>query len=147
VKKIDYYTNNKLKSNIKDYRSGKRDLSVEELNDIKLYISKYKDVLENSTFYTGTIKEYNAISCFADSFYEELHTRMINNYNADIAIIVNITEKKIFFKKNNNTCQIDLCKLSHILCNGTCIESSTDIAIGELTDNFINLTKKFTPCL
>lgn len=147
MKKSDYYTNNKLKSNIKDYRSGKHNLSVEELNEIKLYVSKYKDVLDNSNFYTGSIKEYKVISCFADCFYEELHTRMINNYSADIAIIVNITEKKIIFKKNNNSCNIDLCKLSQILCNGECIESSTDIATGELTDNFINLTKKFTPCL
>lgn len=147
MKKIDYYTNNKLKTNIKEYRAGKRDFSIEDLNDIKLYISKYKDVLENSIFYNGVIKDYSVVSCFAESFYEELHSRMINNYSADIAIIVNITEKKIFFKKNNNTCKIDLCKLSHILCNGNCIESSTDIAEGELTDNFINLTKKFTPCL
>ncbi len=146
MKIFDYYTNNKLKSNIKDYRSGKRDFSVEELNEIKLYISKYKDVIDNTNFFAGTIKEYKVVSCFAEGFYEELHSRMINNYGADIAIIVILTERRIIFKKNNITCKIDLCKLAQILSDGECDESTDVLAAGKLTDSFINLTKKFIKC-
>lgn len=143
---FNYHTNDKVKSNIFDYRNGKRDFSTEELNEIKLYISKYKDVIENTKFYTGNIKEFKVISCFAEEFFEELHTRMINNLSADIAIIVILTDKKILFKKNSKTCSIDLCKLASILSDGECDETSTNLAAGKLTDNFINLTKKFTPC-
>lgn len=147
MKIFNYYTNNKLKSDIKDYRSGKRDFSIQELNEIKLYISKYKDVIDNTSFFTGLIKEYKVVSCFAEAnFYEELHSRMINNYGADIAIIVILSERRILFKKNNNTCKIDLCKLAQILSDGECDESSDDLAAGKLTDNFINLTKKFIQC-
>lgn len=145
MKIFDYY-NNKLKSNIKDYRSGKRDFSVEELNEIKLYISKYKDVIDNTNFFAGDIKEFKVVSCFAEGFYEELHSRMINNYGADIAIIVILTERRILFKKNNKTCKIDLCKLAQILSDGECDESTDDLAAGKMTDNFINLTKKFIQC-
>lgn len=146
MKIFDYYNNNKLKSNIKDYRSGKRNFSVEELNEIKLYISKYKDVIDNTNFFAGAIKEFKVVSCFAESFYEELHSRMINNYGADIAIIVILTERRILFKKNNKTCKIDLCKLAQILSDGECDESTDDLAAGKMTDNFINLTKKFIQC-
>jgi hypothetical protein len=148
VRIFDYRTNDKLKSNISDYRNGKRDFSSEELNEIKLYISKYKDVIENTKFYAGAIKEYKVVSCFAETnFYEELHSRMINNYGADIAIIVILTERRILFKKNNKTCKIDLCKLAQILSDGECDETSTDLAAGKLTDSFINLSKKFIACL
>ena len=103
MKIFNYYTSNKLKSNIKDYRNGRRDFSVEELNEIKLYIFKYKDVIENTSFFTGLIKEYKVVSCFAETnFYEELHSRMINNYGADIAIIVILSEKRIIFRKIND---------------------------------------------
>lgn len=147
MKIFNYYTSNKLKSNIKDYRNGRRDFSVEELNEIKLYILKYKDVIESTSFFTGLIKEYKVVSCFAETnFYEELHSRMINNYGADIAIIVILSEKRIIFRKNSKTCNIDLCKLAQILSDGECDESSNELAAGKLTDNFINLTKKFIKC-
>ncbi len=71
---------------------------------------------------------------------------MINNYGADIAIIVILSEKRIIFRKNSKTCDIDLCKLAQILSDGECDESSNELAAGKLTDNFINLTKKFIKC-
>jgi len=146
VKIFEYYKNDKLKSNIQAYREGRRDFSVEELNDIKLYISRYKDTIDNTNFFTGSIKEYKVVSCFAEDFYEELHSRMIKNFGADIAIIVILTERRIIFKKNNKSCKLDLCKLAHILSDGECDESSVDLAAGKMTDNFINLTKKFIQC-
>lgn len=147
MKIFNYHKNEKLKTNIQSYREGRRDFSVEELNEIKLYISKYKDCIDNTKFYTGNIKEYKVVSCFAESFYEELLSRMINNYTADIAIIVILSEKRIIFKKNNKTCKIDLCKLAQILSDGECDESTTELAGGKLTENFINLSKKFIQCI
>lgn len=146
MKIFNYYKNDNLKSKISAYRKGERDFSVQELNDIKLYISKYKDTIDNTKFFAGSIKEYKVVSCFAEDFYEELHSRMINTLGADIAIIVVIAEKQILFKKNSKTCDIDLCKLAQILSDGECDESTTDLAAGKLTDNFINLTKKFIEC-
>jgi hypothetical protein len=146
VKIFNYYKNDNLKSKISAYRKGERDFSVQELNDIKLYISKYKDIIDNTKFFTGSIKEYKVVSCFAEDFYEEIHSRMINTLGADIAIIVVIAEKLILFRKNPKTCDIDLCKLAQILSDGECDESTTDLAAGKLTDNFINLTKKFIEC-
>ena len=35
-----------INENVKSYSEGKRDFSVSELNDIKLYLLKYKDQLE-----------------------------------------------------------------------------------------------------
>jgi len=147
VKIFNYYKNDNLKSKISAYRKGERDFNVQELNDIKLYISRYKDTIDHTKFFVGSIKEFKVVSCFAEDFYEELHSRMINTYGADIAIIVILTEKRILFKKNTKTCDIDLCKLAQILSDGECDETTTDLAAGKLTDNFINLSKKFIECL
>lgn len=146
MKIFNYYKNDNLKSKISAYRKGERDFNVQELNDIKLYISRYKDTIDHTKIFVGSIKEFKVVSCFAEDFYEELHSRMINTYGADIAIIVILTEKRILFKKNSKTCDIDLCKLAQILSDGECDESTTDLAAGKLTDNFINLTKKFIEC-
>lgn len=147
MKIFNYYKNDNLKSKISAYRKGERDFNVQELNDIKLYISRYKDTIDHTKFFVGSIKEFKVVSCFAEDFYEELHSRMINTYGADIAIIVILTEKRILFKKNTKTCDIDLCKLAQILSDGECDETTTDLAAGKLTDNFINLSKKFIECL
>lgn len=147
MKILECQKNDKLKSNLQSYREGCRDFSVQELNDIKLYISKYKECVDNTKFFTGNIKEFKVVSCLAESFFEELLSRMINNYAADIAIIVVASEKKVIYKKNSKTCKIDLCRLAYILSDGECDESSVELAGGNLTDNFIKLTKTFIQCI
>lgn len=146
MKKFRYYKDNELRDNIKAYRNGKRDFNSKELNDIKLYASRYKDLIDNIKYFSGSVKNYKTISCFAEDFFEELHDRMINAMGADIAIIAILSTKEVLLKKNNKTCNIDICKLSQIICDGVCIESNENIAIGKFTNNFINLTKKFIQC-
>jgi hypothetical protein len=137
---------NKLKANIESFKKGKKDFSVQELNDIKLYLLKYKDALESTQFFEGNLKDNRVVSCFAEGFYDEILSHMLNKLNAAIAIVVVLTEKKILLKSNNNVCAINLCNLAKLLCDGDCINSSTDTAEGKITEKFLNLTKTFRQC-
>jgi hypothetical protein len=136
----------RIKANFKLYKNGKTDFSIEEFSDLKIYLLKYKDTLQTTLFYEGLLKEYKIVSCFAEQFYEELQEHMINKFGAAIVIVVLLKDKKIFFKKNPKTCSLDLCVLAKLLSDGGCVESTTNIAEGNITEKFLNLTKTFKPC-
>lgn len=136
-----------LCNNVKLYREGKRDFSAQDLNDIKLYLLKYKDVLEGTEFFQGELKGNRVVSCFGSSFHKELLDYMINKLSASISIIVEIESRKIFFQKNEKTCSVDICELAKILCDGTCLDNDRKIAQGSLTNNFLKFTKKLIPCI
>jgi hypothetical protein len=138
--------NNLLKENVREFRSGKRDFSVSELNDIKLYLLKYKDLLNDIVFYEGTLKDYKVISCFSDSYYEELFDHIFTKREAAIGIIVVLTEKKILLQRNDRICKIDLCALAKLLCDGDCLDLSANIAEGKITDKFLKFSKTLQAC-
>jgi hypothetical protein len=136
--------NNNLKDKIKAFRGGVRDFDVSDLVAIKLYLSKYKDQLSNTQFFTGALQEYSVISCFAEEFHEELLNHMIKKLNAAIAIVVTLETKEVLIKTNKEACSINLCKLAQLLCDGDCIDS--EVAQGKLTEKFLKFTTKLTPC-
>ena len=138
--------NNNLRLNVKSYREGKRDFSIQELNDIKLYLLKYKDVLEHTQFFEGEIKGNKVISCFATDFHTELFNYMSSKLSSAISIIVEIENRKIIFQKNENICSINLCELARILCDGECTNKEQNIAQGSLTEKFLKFTKTLIPC-
>lgn len=137
----------KIKANLELYRKGKTDFSIEELNDLKIHLLKYKDTLQTTQFFEGALKEYKIVSCFAEQFHDELQDHMINKYGAAIVIVVVLKDKKILLKKNPKTCSLDLCALAKLLSDGGCIDSTANVAEGNITEKFLNLTKTFKPCI
>lgn len=146
MKVSDYYTNITLKDKVKAFREGKRDFSAQELNDIKLYLLKYKDTLQSTQFFKGSLKEHNVVSCISEDYYDELFIHMLNNMTAAIAFILILSQKKIILKRNNNICNIDLCVLAKLLCDGECDETTNDLASGTITEKFLKFTNTLTPC-
>ena len=136
-----------LSENVKLFRQGKRDFSALELNDIKLDLLRYKDCLSNTQFFEGKLKEYKVVSCFTESFHDELLTHILSKYNAAIAVVVSLVGKRIILKKNYETCSIDLCALSKLLCDGDCYETYNDLAFGKITEKFLKFTKTLTLCI
>ena len=138
-------TNKKIRDNAKALREGKKDFTVQELSDIKLYLQKYKDCLENIQIFEGSIKDQKVCSCFAEEFESELLDFLINKKSAGISIVVILSQKTVLFKKSE-TCPINLCDLAKILCNGECVEETTNLAYGKLNETFLNFTKILTAC-
>lgn len=139
--------NNRIRRNLALYKSGKANLTTEELGEIKLYLLKYKDIVSTTEFFEGALKNYKIISCFAEDLFTELQDYMLRKFNADIAITVVIKERKIIFKCDKERCKIDLCALAKLLCDGNCVDEKGAVAEGTITDKFLNLTKTFKQCL
>ncbi len=141
------HVNSTLRHNVKAFRAGKRDFSVEELNNIKIYLLKFKEALSQTEFFEGILKEYKVISCFSESIYcDELFEHMCNKLNAAICIIVTLADKKVLLLRNHKICTIDLCTLAKLLCDGECENLSVDIAAGKVTEKFLKFTKTLQAC-
>lgn len=144
--KILYFdTNKKLRDNAKALRGGKKDFSIQELSDIKLYLQQYKDCLENLQIFEGEIKNQRVCSCFSENFETELLEFLINKKGAAISIVVILSQKAVLFMKSE-TCTINLCDLAKILCDGECVEATTNLAYGNINETFLNFTKILTAC-
>ena len=139
--------NIRVKNNLALYKSDKGNLTTEELGEIKLYLLKYKDIVSTTEFFEGALKDYKIVSCFAEDLFPELQDYMLKKYNASIAIIVIIEERKILFKCNEERCKLDLCAFAKLLCDGGCIDATGTVAEGTITDKFLTLTKTFKQCL
>lgn len=138
---------NTLRSNVSAFRSGKRDFSVKELNEIKVYLLRLKEVISNTDFFEGNIKDNKVISCFSETSYNrELFEHMFNKLDAAIGIIVILTEKRILLQCNQSKCNIDLCNLAKLLCDGDCEDLSVDTAIGKITEKFLKFSKTLQAC-
>ena len=129
--------------NVKAYRNGERNFNVQELNEIKLYFLKYKDQLQSTEFFEGTLKGYKVVSCVATEYYSEFISCMLQQHAASIAIIVDPQANRVLFQKND-TCSVDIYKLTDILCGGYLLLDT--IVVGKLTKPFLTFTKTLKPC-
>lgn len=132
------FNNPKTEKFIEAFEAGFRPYTIHEKNGIKLFISKFKEQLQNQV-YRGRIKEYSVVSIMANYAISEVARFTINKYNADIGIVVNIDTQTVSFRKSK-TCDADVSILAKTLCNGG---GSASAAGGHLTKMFANLTKNF----
>jgi len=143
---VDIINDTSVSTMVESYRSGNRDFNTHELRDIKLYLLKYKDCIEQATFYSGKIKTHNVISCFADSFYKELADYGFKKYSADIVIIVSVLTRELTMFYIKDRCTIDILKLAAIFCAANTITHTTTSVTGKFTANFLNFTKILNIC-
>lgn len=139
--------NNALISNVKLFRSGKRDFTVSELNEIKIYLLKYKEALSNTEFFQGSLKDCKVVSCFSEEYHDELFNYMFTKLSAAICIIVVLSERKVLLQRNQTLCSIDLCNLAKLLCDGDCENLSVDVAAGKITEKFLKFTNTLQACI
>lgn len=137
-----YYTYNRPKWEkfISSFKEGLRDYNIHEKNSIKLFFKKFAEQL-NSPKFTGQVKDYKVISTFVTSHINEIGHYLVNKYDADIAILVNLEKGLVSFRKATN-CSADLSVLATTLCEGG---GSHKLAGGKLTEKFMNFTKPFQP--
>lgn len=76
-------------------------------------------------------------STFAQGSYEEVTQHLLHTYGADIALIVNLSTKTVFFRKSKE-CTIPLQKLAERLCDGG---GGDTFAGGDVTDKFMEFCK------
>ncbi len=137
-----YYTYNKPKWEkfVNAFGDGLREYNLHEKNSIKLFFKKFAEQLTNPKF-VGTVKNYKVISTFVTSHVNEVGHYLVNKYDADIAIMVNLDKHFVSFRKDTK-CKADLSVLATTLCEGG---GSHKLAGGKLTEKFMNFSKPFQP--
>lgn len=136
-----------LGNKVKAFRNGERNFNAQDLNDIKLYLLKYKEQLQDTKFFCGNIIEFKVVSCFAETMKEELLEHMLKKFQSSIAIVVSLNEKSVFLKICNDKCSINLCKLAAKLCDSDCSEADVNIIKGKITEKFLKFTTTLKPCI
>ena len=137
-----HYTYNKPKTEkfIESFKDGLRDYTPHEKGAIKLHFKSFVEQLENPKFY-GKIKDFKVVSTFTSKHVNEVANYMLDKYDADVAIMVNLDIKVVSFRKSRGV-DLNLGKLAEKLCDGG---GSHNLAGGKLTETFANWTKTLSP--
>jgi hypothetical protein len=136
------YNKPKVQRFIDRYNNGFDEFNISEKNAIKLYLNKLREVLTNSTFFTGLIKDNKIVSCFADYAINEVANYAMKKTGAELSIVVNLEAKTVFLKRGKNS-NININILAEKICNGSGRE---DIAVGTITNTFLSFSKTLCQC-
>jgi oligoribonuclease NrnB/cAMP/cGMP phosphodiesterase (DHH superfamily) len=139
---FNVYNRPKVEKFIESFKDGLRDYTPQEKGAIKLHFKRFVEQLENPKF-AGMIKDFKVVSTFITAQVNEVANYMLDKYDADIAIMVNLDIKVVSFRKKKGV-QLDLGKLAEKLCDGG---GSHILAGGKLTDTFATFTKTLSPIL
>lgn len=117
-----------------------------EKNIIKEHKTNRDQVLNSLQIYSGTVNlnktPYKVVGTMSSKFVNEVCDHLIRNYGADIVFSMNPSNQHVSWRKNKETCPIDLSKLSAKLCEGGGHEYA---AGGKVTETFMEFTKQLTP--
>ena len=136
-----YYNNVPLF--LSDFNDGFNQFNSLQNKIINIQKQKISDTIKNlKPFYTKTkIQniECNVVAAFADTAINDVSDYLLQQYNADVSIVVNLKSDRVSFRRKNTA--IDLSILAKKLCNGGGHEAA---AGGKITEIFLEFTKIFS---
>lgn len=116
-----------------------------EKNIIAEHKKNRDQVLNNLKIFAGDVNigkgKYRVVGTICTKFVNEVCDYLIKNHKADIVFSMNNNNQHVSWRKNKDTCPVDLSKLSAVLCEGGGHEYS---AGGKVTDAFLEFTKQLT---
>ena len=140
-----YKNGNKLQNFINDFEHGFHGFTNEQNKIITYHLYKFKKFVEDLQLFTSDIpiakKPYTFVSAFADQYINDVAQHIINTTKCDVCMLINLKNKRVYFRKKKNT-DLDLGKFAKKICNGGGHEYA---AGGELSDTVLALSKKFEP--
>lgn len=114
-----------------------------EKNIIAEHKTNRDRVLNNLKIFGGSVNigknNYRVVGTVSTKFVNEVCDYLIKNYKADIVFSMNSNNQHVSWRKNKDTCPVDLSKLSAKLCEGGGHEYS---AGGKVTETFLEFTKQ-----
>lgn len=141
-----YFNANRLEHFSERFANGFDGFTPQEKNLLKAYKRKFKKYYEGLRLYSADIelkdRTYKFISSFVDKYVNDVaHNILEDNKKYDIAMLVNPNNKRVYFRKQNET-DVDLGKLASSLCEGG---GHKNAAGGVLNDTIKVLSKQFQP--
>lgn len=134
-------TNDRFESFIKSFAGGFHGFTFNQENIIKLHDIKLEKIKSDLKVFTGVVKiqgkNRRVCSAMVTQYINEVADILIEDYNAEVAIIVNIKTKHISYRRNPNS-DVNLSELAKKIGNGHGHEYSSG---SELSEDFILFTK------
>jgi len=135
-------SNDKFESFIKSFINGFNGFTLKQENIIKLHDLNLQKIKDNMEVYAGSAKiqgkDRYVCSTFAKQYINEVADILFNDYNADIALVINSNTNHVSYRRKPNS-DVDLAELAKKLADGYGHEFSSG---SEVTENFMLFTKK-----
>lgn len=141
------YVGNRAQQFERDFGNGFQGFSQTHLNIIHLNNKKVERILSELEVYQGEIplngKNHRVCATTTSSNLNEVAHHVIYEYNCDICLVLNLSTKRVSFRKNKHTIpEVDLGKLAKSIADGG---GHVDSAGGSITEQVLTLTKILTP--
>lgn len=143
---IFWQTQNSFESFITNFANGFFGFSKQQTAMYRIYETDLKNYLAELKVFRGVHAcvdgEYRVVvAAFADKFINECADLLLNKYEADVAVIVNMKTKHVSFRRpKNGTMRLDV--FAKDIAEGGGHEAA---AGGQITDVFMDFTKSLNP--
>lgn len=137
----------RLEQFVRDFGDGFTKFNQSHLNIIHLNNKKVKRILSELEVFRGQLpvngKKYSVCATTCTESLNEVAHYVINQYNCDICLVMNLNTMRVSFRKNKETApDVNLGNLAKHLAEGG---GHIDSAGGKINDNVITLTKMLVP--
>ena len=143
------YVGNRAEQFARDFGTGFKGFNQSHLNMIHMNNKKVRRVLTDLEIYKGSIPiggtKYKLFATMADSCLNEVAHHIIDNYDCEICMVINLKTKRVSFRKNKDKIpDLDLGKLAANIADGGGHVYSSG---GQLTEQVMTLTKMLEPVI
>lgn len=115
-------------------------LTESETKLANMFYNELNTELENLDLYRGEYKGHSVMATFSKFSPSEVANSILDNYNPDIAIIVNVDTQFVSFRKKQDS-KADIKFMAENLCNGGGGDCSSG---GKITQKFMEFTSNLT---
>lgn len=134
---------NRLEQFERDFGTGFSKFNQSHLNIIHINNKKVKRILSELQVFKGELpmngKKYKLYATTCSESLNEVAHHVINTYDCDICLVMNLNTMRVSFRKNKETApNVNLGNLAKQIAEGG---GHVDSAGGKITDNVITLTK------
>lgn len=134
-------TNNKFEAFSRSFGAGFQGFDIKQENIIKLHDMKLQQIKDEIEVYAGKAslqgESRYVCSVFATQYINEVADILLNEYNADVALVINPKTDHVSYRRGTD-CDVDLSKLAYDLGEGAGHAFSSG---SKITENFVLFTK------
>jgi len=135
-------TSKGFESFVRNFSKGFHGYSLEQENIIKFYVQKLLQLKEQIKVYANKIKiqgkERYVCATFAEKNTNEIADILMNEYNAEIAFVVNVKSNHVSIRRPKNVTDVNLSILAESLIDGAGHQYASG---GVVTKKFCEFTK------
>ena len=145
---VYWNTQNRFDSFVNNFGRGYNGLTVQQENIIRLYLQELENIKTTMQVYYAdvNIKDTSTriMSTFASTAINDVSDILLNDYDADIALVVNLESGRVSFRRAKRCDHVNLLDLVKKVCDdeGGGHEYA---AGGAVNDTFIEFTKILKP--